>query len=235
MESKVEKQGLEELKRMAAEESVKFVRDGDVVGLGTGSTAKYMVIALGERVRQGLSIKGVPTSQESADLAHKHCIPLLNNDGAWAIDVAIDGADQVDPQLNLIKGGGGALLREKIVAAAARQLIIIVDESKRVPVLGHPMPLPVEVATFGWKSTACQIEQLGVKAVIREHGGQRYKTEAGNYILDLQIDRITDPAGLEARLNVIPGVVETGLFVGRTHVLIVGTPRGVEIQTAANR
>ncbi|MEK6617320.1 MAG: ribose 5-phosphate isomerase A, partial [Nitrospirota bacterium] len=148
---------------------------------------------------------------------------------------AIDGADQVDSQLNLIKGGGGALLREKIVAAAARQLVIVVDHTKRASVLGHPVPLPVEVVPFGWRSTARRIEALGGKAVIRERGGQIFKTEFGHYILDLHIDRIEDPAGLEARLNRIPGVVENGLFVGRTTVLIVGTPRGVEVQTAARR
>ena len=129
---------LEASKKAAAEKAVEYVHDGMVVGLGTGSTAKHMILALGERVRAGLSIRGVPTSLETAELARKNGIPLLETEDAWTIDVAIDGADQVDAQLNLIKGGGGALLREKIVAAAARQFIVIVDHTKRASVLGHP-------------------------------------------------------------------------------------------------
>ncbi len=226
---------LEALKRSAAEAALAYVHDRNVVGLGTGSTARYVVLALAERVREGLAIRGVPTSLETAELAANAGITLLPSEDAWAIDVAIDGADQVDSQLNLIKGGGGALLREKIVAADARQLVIVVDHTKRASVLGHPVPLPVEVVPFGWRSTARRIEALGGKAVIRERGGQIFKTESGHYILDLHIDRIEDPAGLEAQLNRIPGVVENGLFVGQTTVLIVGTPRGVEVQTAARR
>ncbi len=221
------------LKRMAAEAAVQYVHDGMVVGLGTGSTAKYVVLALGERVRDGVNIRGVPTSRETAELARQSGILLIEAEDSWHIDVDIDGADQVDPQLNLIKGGGGALLKEKIVAAVSRQVIIVVDYTKRVPVLGAHFPLPVEVVPFGWASTARLIERLGVKAVIRERNGEIFKTEAGHYILDLQIDRIGDPAKLEAALNEIPGVVETGLFVGRTDILIVGTPNGVETHKAA--
>ena len=224
--------GPDSLKKMAAEAAARYVRDGDTVGLGTGSTARYVVLALAELARTGLRITGVPTSRETAELAKRHGIPLVADDDAWSIDVAIDGADQVDPHLNLIKGGGGALLKEKIVAAAAHRLIIVVDDAKRVPVLGHPFPLPVEVVPFGWKNTARQIEALGMKAAIRQQNGRWFETEAGHYILDLQVDRIEDPPGLEARLNRIPGVVETGLFVGRTDLLIVGTPHGVEVQEA---
>lgn len=219
----------DELKREAARASVSYVQDGQVVGLGTGSTARHMILALAERVRAGLRVTGVPTSRETTELARAHGIPLLETDDAWAIDVAIDGADQVDPSLNLIKGGGGALLREKIVAAAARRLIIVVDHTKQVPVLGHPFPLPVEVAAFGWGSTARQIERLGIKAVIRQRDGRYYRTEAGNHILDLEIERIDNPAALEIQLNLVPGVVETGLFVGRTGLLIVGAPGGVQV------
>ena len=217
---------------MAAEAAVGYVRDGDVVGLGTGTTARYVVLALGERVRHGLRTTGVPTSQETAELARQSGIPLVDREDSWTITVTIDGADQVDPQLNLIKGGGGALLKEKIVAAAARQLIIVIDEDKRVPVLGGSFPLPVEVVPFGWGNTARKIESLGLKATIRHRDGAYFETEAGHYILDLQVDRIDDPAALEARLNQIPGVVETGLFIGRTDLLIVGTPHGVEVQKA---
>lgn len=226
---------LEPLKRLAAEASLQYVRDGDVVGLGTGSTAKYVVLGLSERVKTGLRIRGVPTSRETAELAKRSGIPLIESEDRWEIDVAIDGADQVDPQLNLIKGGGGALLKEKIVAAAARRLIIVVDPTKRVPTLGNSVPLPIEVVPFGWGSTARQIEALGGKVALRERAGQIFKTEAGHYILDLYLSRIEDPAALEVLLNGIPGVVETGLFVGRTDTLIVGTPNGLQVQHAAKR
>jgi ribose 5-phosphate isomerase A len=223
---------LDELKRQAAVKSVEFVRDGMVVGLGTGSTAKHMIIALGERVKQGLKIRGVPTSRETAGLARAHGIELIETEDQWAIDVTIDGADQVDPELNLIKGGGGALLKEKVVAAAARRLIIVVDHTKCVPVLGDTFPLPVEVVPFGWGSTARQIEALGFKAVLRKRDGEIFRTEAGHYILDVQIARIDRPAELELQLNALPGVVETGLFVGRTDMLIVGAPGGVDVRHA---
>lgn len=226
---------LDELKRQAAIKSMEFVRDGMVVGLGTGSTATHMIIALGERIKQGLTIKGVPTSRETAELARAHSIELIETEDRWVIDVTIDGADQADPQLNLIKGGGGALLKEKIVATAARQLVIIVDHTKCVPVLGGSFPLPVEVVPFGWGNTARQIEALGFKAVLRERNGEIFRTEAGHYILDMQIPRIDRPEELELQLNALPGVVETGLFVGRTDVLIVSTPAGVEITRAEPR
>lgn len=224
---------LDELKRQAAIKAVDYVRDGMVVGLGTGSTARHVIVALGERVKKGLRIKGVPTSQETARLARKAKIPLLQNDEVWPIDVAIDGADQVDPQFNLVKGGGGALLKEKIVAAAAQQFVVVVDHTKRVPVLGGSFPLPVEVMPFGWRNTARQIDALGGQAELRKRNGKIFVTEARHYILDVHFARINDPAALEAALNRIPGVVENGLFVARTSVLIVGTPAGVEEQHAA--
>jgi ribose 5-phosphate isomerase A len=225
---------LDLLKRRAAEAAVAEVRTGQVVGLGTGSTAKHVVLLLGERVRAGLTIRGVPTSRETADLARRAGIPLLETDDSWAIDVAIDGADQVDPQLNLIKGGGGALLKEKIVAAAAARLIIVADQTKLVPVLGLPMPLPIEVMPFGWGSTARQVERVGGRVVLREREGRPFLTEGGHFILDLHLERIEDPADLEIRLNQIPGVVETGLFVGRTDTLIVGTANGVQVRRRAD-
>ena len=224
---------LDELKRQAAIKAVDYVRDGMVVGLGTGSTARHVIVALGERVKKGLRIKGVPTSQETARLARKAKISLLQNDDVWPIDVAIDGADQVDPQFNLVKGGGGALLKEKIVAAAAQRFIIVVDHTKCVPVLGGSFPLPVEVMPFGWRNTARQIDALGGKAELRKRNGKVFITEARHYILDVHFPRINDPAALEAALNRIPGVLENGLFVARTSVLIVGTPAGVEEQHAA--
>ena len=219
----------EGLKKLAAEAALAYVKDGDVVGLGTGSTVKHLLAALERRVRAGLKITGVPTSEATAALARTAGIPLLSDEALWSIDVAIDGADQVDPQLNLIKGGGGALLHEKIVAANARRVIIMVDETKRVPVLGGSFPLPIEVLPFGWRTTACAIEQLGGKTIRRERDGRVFRTASGHYILDVHLARIDDPSDLEARLNRIPGVIECGLFVGRTDLLIVGTSRGVEV------
>jgi ribose 5-phosphate isomerase A len=226
---------LDDLKRAAALKAVDYVRDGMIVGLGTGSTAKHVMVALGERVKKGLKIRGVPTSQETARLARKARIPLLRDDEVWAIDVAIDGADQVDGRLNLIKGGGGALLKEKIVAAAAKRFIVVVDHTKRVPVLGGSFPLPVEVIPFGWRNTARQIEALGGKPVLRKKGGKVCITETGHYILDVHLARIDNPAALESKLNQIPGVVENGLFVGRTGILIVGSPQGVDVRQTSKR
>jgi ribose 5-phosphate isomerase A len=224
-------QDLDSLKKAAALTAVEFVRDGMTVGLGTGSTAKHMVTALGERVRAGMKLRGVPTSRETAELARQQGIPLIDQDNAWIIDVAIDGADQVDPGFNLIKGGGGALLKEKIVAASAKRFIVLVDYTKRVPVLGGSFPLPIEVVPFGWGSTAREIEALTKsRVVLRERNGAPFNTEAGNMIVDVHIDRIDQPRDLEIALNQIPGIVETGLFVNRTDVLIVGTAQGVQTQ-----
>lgn len=220
---------LDSFKKAAALKAVEFVRDGMVVGLGTGSTAKHMVIALGEKVRAGMTLRGVPTSQETAALARQSGIPLIDAENRWEIDVAIDGADQVDPAFNLIKGGGGALLKEKIVAASAKQFIVLVDHSKQVPVLGGSFPLPIEVIPFGWGSTAREIQRLTKSPVVlREHNGAPFKTEAGNLIVDVHLARIEQPADLEIALNQIPGIVETGLFVGRTDILIVGKASGTE-------
>lgn len=220
----------EGLKKLAAEAAMEYVKDGYVVGLGTGSTIRYLLAGLEQRMRAGLRIKGVPTSEETAELARKAGITLLSDDDLWPIDVAIDGADEVDPRLDLIKGGGGALLREKIVAAAARQVIIVVDDSKCVPALGHSFPLPIEVLPFGWRNTGQAIKQLGGKIVRRERNGSVFRTASGNYILDFHMGHIPDPAALEARLHRIPGVIECGLFVGRTDLLIVGTAKGIEVQ-----
>jgi ribose 5-phosphate isomerase A len=220
---------LDGLKKAAALKAIEFVRDGMVVGLGTGSTAKHLVIALGKLVRAGMKLRGVPTSQETAALAKEAGIPLLDSENRWEVDVAIDGADQVDPGFNLIKGGGGALLKEKIVAASAKQFIVMVDHTKQVPVLGGSFPLPIEVIPFGWGSTARAIESLtNSRVILRERNGIPFKTEAGNLIVDVHIDRISQPGELETALNLIPGVVETGLFVGRTNILLVGTPQGVQ-------
>ena len=224
---------LDSLKKVAALEAVRFVRDGMVVGLGTGSAAKHMVVALGQQVRAGMKLRGVPTSAETAALARQAGIPLIDSENRWEIDVAIDGADQVDPQFNLIKGGGGALLKEKIVAASAKQFIVMVDYKKQVPVLGGSFPLPVEVIPFGWGNTAREIEALTKSPVtLRERNGVPFSTEAGNLIVDVHLSRIDRPRELDLALNQVPGIVETGLFVGQTHILIVGTLQGVEVHHA---
>jgi ribose 5-phosphate isomerase A len=224
---------LDSLKKAAALKAVEFVLDGMVVGLGTGSTATHMIIALGEKVRAGMRLRGVSTSRETALLAQQQGIALIDADNAWGIDVAIDGADQVDPDFNLIKGGGGALLKEKIVAASAKQFIVLVDHTKRVPVLGGSFPLPIEVVPFGWGNTAREIEALTKShVVLRERNGVPFTTEVGNMIVDAHLERIDQPRNLEIALNQIPGVVETGLFVGRTDLLIVGTAHGVELYPA---
>jgi ribose 5-phosphate isomerase A len=192
-----------------------------------------MIAELGRRVKEGLQIQGVPSSQETAALARRHGVPLLEQEDQWTIDVALDGADQADPTLNLIKGGGGALLKEKIVAAAAKQFIVMVDHAKCVPQLGAPIPLPVEVVPFGWGNTARQLEALtSASAVLRRKANEVFRTEAGHYILDLHIGKIDDPAQLERQLKQVVGVVETGLFVGRTHLLIVGRPDGAQLTAA---
>ncbi len=224
---------LDACKRAAALKAVEYVKDGMVVGLGTGSTAKHMVLALGEKVKAGMRLRGVPTSQETAALAKQSGITLIDSNNRWVIDVAIDGADQVDPGFNLIKGGGGALLKEKIVAASANMFIVLVDYTKQVPVLGGSFPLPIEVIPFGWGSTAREIETLTKsRVVLRERNGSPFKTEAGNLIVDVHLAQIDQPRNLEIALNQIPGVVETGLFVGRTDLLIVGTAHGTETHHA---
>ena len=220
---------LESFKKAAALAAVDYVKDGMVVGLGTGSTAKHLVMALGEKVKSGLKIRGVSTSQETTSLAARYGITLIEHEPRWKLDVAFDGADQVDPSFNLIKGGGGALLKEKIVAASARQFVVMVDHTKRVQVLGGAFPLPIEVVPFGWGNTARQIEVLTQsRVVLRERGGAPFRTESGNLIVDVHLATIDRPQDLEVALNYIPGVVETGLFVDRTDVLIVGTPHGTE-------
>jgi ribose 5-phosphate isomerase A len=219
----------DQLKAQAAQKAVEFVQDGQVLGLGTGSTVHHFLTALGKRLQDGLRIRGVPTSQATASYATQLGIPLLDNDTIWDIDVAVDGADQVDPQLHLIKGGGGALLREKIVARAARQFIVIVDEAKHVSQLGLPFPLPVEILPFGWRTTQRHLETMGWLAARREQGGQPFVTDNGNFIVDLHIPHIDDPASLESTLRQIPGVVECGLFVHMTSLVITGTEQGPQL------
>ncbi len=216
------------LKQQAADAAVAAVEDGMVLGLGTGSTAALAVVALGARVRQGLRVIGIPTSERTRAQAKGLGIPLTTLADHPAIDLTIDGADEVHTAtLDLIKGLGGALLREKIVAAASRRMIVIVDESKLVPRLGG-VRLPVEVVAFGWESTAVRVRALGIDAVPRMVDGSLYRTDGGNMILDCQ-QPIPNPALLATQLKAITGVVETGLFIGMATRIIAGTPAGPRI------
>ncbi|MCL2148659.1 MAG: ribose-5-phosphate isomerase RpiA [Methanomassiliicoccaceae archaeon] len=215
------------LKRIVAERAVDdHVRDGMTVGLGTGSTSEYAVRRVGELVSGGLRLKCVATSERTANLAHGLGIELFDINDVPHIDVTIDGADEVDPGRQLIKGLGGALLREKIVAAASMTEVIIVDESKVVDKLGVRTPLPVEVVPYGHRKTAYALERKGCKATLREAGGEPFVTDAGNYIYDCKFESIESPFFLESMINVMPGVVENGLFLNTADVVLVSHPDG---------
>ena len=216
------------LKRQAAEAAVAEVRDGMAVGLGTGSTAAIAVELLGARVRDGLQIVGIPTSERTADQARALGIPLGTLAEHPSLDLTIDGADEVHTgTLDLIKGRGGALRREKIVAAASRRMVVVVDEGKLVAQLGR-VPLPVEVAAFGWEATARHLQAAGAEPSLRMAASEPYRTDGGNVILDCTLD-LADPAAAQARLKAITGVVETGLFINLASRVIAGTPNGPRI------
>ncbi|WP_068496519.1 ribose-5-phosphate isomerase RpiA [Paenibacillus kribbensis] len=213
------------LKQKAAEKAVEAIQDGMKVGLGTGSTAYWAIQKIGERVAQGLHIQAVATSQASEDLARELGIPIIPFDQIGRLDVTIDGADEVNEQLVLVKGGGGALLREKIVESNSDRLIVIVDESKDVKVLGA-FPLPVEVVPFASEWTLEALRQTGCQAEWRIQDGERYLTDNGNYIADCRYGTIENPQELEIRLNQIPGVVENGLFINMADQVIIARANG---------
>jgi ribose 5-phosphate isomerase A len=208
-------------KEAAARASLRFVKEGQVVGLGTGSTAAHFIRLLGELVKDGLKIRGIPTSERSRDLAQSVGIPLTTLDECQEIAVTVDGADEVDPKLRLIKGGGGAMLREKIVASATKQLVIVADATKRVPILGK-FPLPVEVIPFAQALVAKRISGLGAKIQPRiGDDGKTFVTDENNHILDCSFGEIRDADGLARELSDMPGVVEHGLFIGMATCVIL--------------
>ena len=222
-------------KRAAAAKAVEFVRPGMRLGLGTGSTAKHFVELVGERVRSGLDIVAVPTSDTTFADAKRCGITLTTLDEVPELDLTVDGADEIGPDLCLIKGGGGALLREKIVAAASARMIVIADQSKTVEVLGR-FPLPIEVVSFGLAATRRALEKaigsvqrLGPLTLRQSKDGHVFVTDGGHWILDAALTRIDDPASLAHAISGVPGVVEHGLFIGLAHKAIVSGPDGVTI------
>lgn len=204
-----------------SQRALEFVQEGDVVGLGTGRAAAAFVEALGLRVRDGLPVRGVPTSRATEEQARRLGIPLVGLEAVDAIDVTVDGADEVDPRLDLIKGYGGALVREKVVAAASRRLVILVGPEKLVPVLGARGRLPVEVLPFALPFCRERLRALGCDGAPRDADGSPFVTDNGNRILDCKIAPIEDPAALDAAIRAVPGVVGTGLFVGMASAVLV--------------
>ncbi|MCC6889679.1 MAG: ribose-5-phosphate isomerase RpiA [Hyphomicrobiales bacterium] len=222
-------------KRAAAARAIEFVRPGMRLGLGTGSTARHFVALLGERVRAGLAVIAVPTSDATRRDAERAGIALSTLDETPALDLTVDGADEIAPDLSLIKGGGGALLREKIVASASARMIVIADESKWVPMLGR-FPLPIEVEPFGLETTRRAVEAAfaaagmpAPAALRRNRDGHAFVTDGGHWLLDGALRRISDPAGLAARLSAIPGVIEHGLFIGLASAAILAGSAGVRV------
>ena len=227
----------DQLKRAAAERAIAEVEDGMVVGLGTGSTATFVVEGLARRVAGGLRIVGIATSERTAALAKTLGIPIAGFAEHQRLDLTIDGADEVERRsLDLIKGLGGALLREKIVAAASARLVIVVDGVKLVDRLGQHTPVPVEVARFGWQATAAALARLGAVPQLRaaDNGGP-YVTDGGNYILDCRFGPIADPAALERDIAMTVGAIESGLFIGRASAVVNAYGDGVEVLTPTTR
>ncbi|RUS63268.1 ribose-5-phosphate isomerase RpiA [Pseudorhodobacter sp. E13] len=220
---------IDKAKFVAAKRAVEFVENGMKLGLGTGSTAAWMVRCLAERIREdGLRVTGVPTSSRTAELARSLGVPITSLDEARWLDLTIDGADEFDPSLNLIKGGGAALLQEKIVATASDQMIVITDAAKEVAQLGA-FPLPVEVIPFGWQTTKALLEEMLVsmdvlnrECSLRMNGAAPLVTDEGNYIVDMHLRRIGNARQLAMVLNQIPGVVENGLFIDICDIVVIG-------------
>lgn len=212
-------------KQIAGEKAAEYVKEGMIVGLGTGSTAYWAIKKIGEMVKNGLDIWAVPTSEETTNLAHELDIPLVSLEDVNHIDLTIDGADEVDQDLNLIKGGGGALVREKIVAYESKKLIIVIDQSKLVKRLGG-FPLPVEVVHFGSDKTLINLEKFKCQARLRKDGDKPFNSDNENYIIDCNFELIENPEELNIKINILPGVVESGLFIDLADLVIVGKEDG---------
>lgn len=216
------------MKRLAAEKACEYIEDGMILGLGTGSTVDYALIKIGNMIKDGLDIKGIPTSSRTKKTAIEHNIPLTTLEENPNIDLTIDGADEVDSELRLIKGGGGALTREKMIAYYSNKVIIVIDETKVVKMLGIDFSLPVEIVKFGWTATKEKLKQFDCNVELRKIMDNPYITDNSNYILDCEFDRIKDPEQLEIDINNIPGVVENGLFIGLADEVIVGSKLGIK-------
>lgn len=228
MQAHVQQNDMLNFKQLAGEYAANLVKDGMKVGLGTGSTVYWTIQKLGERVKEGLSFQAVPTSKETEVLAKQLNISLISLNDVQSLDLTIDGADEIDANLQLIKGGGGALLREKFVATSSKELIIIADESKLVTHLGT-FPLPVEIIPFSWKQTERKIQSLGCQTTLRLKNNETFITDNNNMIIDCIFPHnITNPANLHTQLKMITGVVETGLFVNMTSKAIIGTKNGIK-------
>lgn len=213
-------------KQAAGKAAADLVEEGMIVGLGTGTTAAHFMTSIGKRIREGLQIQAIPSSKATAHFAEECRIPLIDINETDHIDMTVDGADEVDPNKQMIKGGGGALTREKIIAAASLEMIVLIDPSKIVKKLGS-FPLPIEVIPFGWKATFRHLEAKGVAPELRMHQGLPFQTDNDNYILDIRIPHSTTALkNFDELLNAIPGVVETGLFVGLADRVLVGHPDG---------
>jgi ribose 5-phosphate isomerase A len=220
----------ERMKQLACQRAAQEVQDGMVLGLGTGSTVYYFLHELGRMVREGVRMTGVPTSIQTTQLATQLAIPLTTLDDQPHLDLAVDGADEVDDQLNLVKGAGGALLREKIIAASAARFLVVVDEGKLVTQLGERYPLPVEVVPFGYTPAIRAVEGLGARVTLRRGtDGQPWISDNGNYILDCRFGPIADPVALQKALLAVPAVVESGLFLNMAGTVIVGHAEGVRL------
>jgi len=215
------------MKKLAAEKACEYIEDGMILGLGTGSTVKYAIEKIGDLVKNGMTLKGIPTSLRTKKLAESLKIPLIDVNEYSDIDLTIDGADEVNSDLSLIKGGGGALTREKIIAFHSKKVIVVVDENKVVKQLGSDFAVPVEVTRYGWKATQKVLEGMNCTTELRTIVNEPYITDNQNYIIDCDFGRIEDPETLEQDLNMIPGVVENGLFIGLVDEVIVGSNQGV--------
>jgi ribose 5-phosphate isomerase A len=213
-------------KKLAAEKAVEFVEDGMIIGLGTGSTAYWAIQKIAQRINEGLRIQAVASSRNSEDLANKLGIPLVPFSDIDILDITIDGADEVDNNLNLIKGGGGALLREKILAMNSKKFIVIIDESKRVENLGH-FPLPVEIVKFASNFTISKLRELKCDLRVRMINDKEYITDNGNLIVDCNFEKILEPIELNKHINLIPGVVDNGLFTQMAISVVVGYNNGI--------